>query len=100
MLTAILLLFQETMEDKHEQSSWPHDTGYGGSQRSRAIEEGATGYNHSNRPERQERLHFDMDTGKLVVKDSPEEQPVLPFRHSVPDRPVLDKMASQGFFHG
>ena len=88
------------MEDKHEKSTWPHDTGYGGSRRSRAIEEGATGYNHSNRPERQERLQFDMDTGKLVVNDSPEEQAVLPSRHSVPDRPVLDKMASQGFFHG
>ena len=63
-------------------------------------EEGATGYNYYNRPEeaRQERLQFDMDTGKLVVNDPPQEQAVVPSRHNVPDRPVLDKMASQGFF--
>lgn len=85
------------MDDNHEQSTWRHDTGYGGS---RAREEGATGYNYSNRPEeaRQERLQFDMDTGKLVVNDPPQEQAVVPSRHNVPDRPVLDKMASQGFF--
>jgi len=86
----------ESMDDKYEQSASPYDTGYGGSRR----REEATVYNYSNRPEeaRQERLHFDMDTGKLVVNNPSEDQAVVPARYSVPDRPVVDKMASQGFF--
>ena len=84
------------MEDKSNRSTRPYDTGYSESLRDRAAV-----VNYSNRrPEeaRQERLHFDMDTGRLMVNNPPEEQPALPDRGPVPDRPVLDKMASQGFF--
>lgn len=85
-----------SMEDKYEQGTIPFDSGFGGSRTG-----GATAYNYSNRPEeaRQERLQFDMDTGRLVVNNPPaEDQAVVPARFGVPDRPVLDKMASQGFF--
>ena len=79
--------------DKSQQSTRHlNDTGYSGSLRDRAAV-----VNYTNRPEdvRQERLHFDMDSGRLMVN---EEQPALPDRGPLPDRPVLDKMASQGFF--
>ena len=86
---------EASMEDTSKQSIRSYDTGYSGSLRDRAAV-----VNYNNRPEeaRQERLHFDMDTGRLMVNNPPEEQPALPDRGPVPDRPVLDKMASQGFF--
>ena len=98
------------------------DSGFGGSQQ---REEGASRqpYNYTNRPREestQERLQFDVDTGKLVVSSNPEvKQEVVSVRHvpqsvrqpswqvpefvhdvrePVPDRPVVDAMAAQGFF--
>ena len=67
--------------------------------------------NYSNRPRddsTQERLEFDADSGKLVVSRNPEASQVVSVRHvpavvpevpaPVPDRPVVDAMAAQGFF--
>ncbi|CAH3114004.1 unnamed protein product [Pocillopora meandrina] len=57
----------------------------------------------------QERLEFDKDTGKLVVCRNPQAPQaasvhesavaVLEVRAPVPDRPVVDAMAAQGFFY-
>lgn len=68
--------------------------------------------NYSNRrpdDSAQERLEFDKDTGKLVVcRNSQAPQTpfvressvaVLEVRAQVPDRPVVDAMAAQGFFY-
>jgi len=101
------------------------DSGFGGSQRPDQVEEGASRqpYNYTNRPREestQERLQFDVDTGKLVVSSNPEvKQEVVSVRHvplsvreparqvpafvhdvrePVADRPVVDAMAAQGFF--
>jgi len=101
------------------------DSGFGGSQRPDQVEEGASRqpYNYTNRPREestQERLQFDVDTGKLVVSSNPEvKQEVVSVRHvplsvreparqvpafvhdvrePVVDRPVVDAMAAQGFF--
>lgn len=94
------------------------DSGFGHSQR---TEEGASRqpFNYTNRPRdesTQERLEFDHDSGKLVVSSNPEvKQDVVSVRHvplsvrqvpesvhqvpePVPDRPVVDAMAAQGFF--
>lgn len=91
-------LFTASMDDQKDQSRKSlRDTGYGGSSRT-TLEEAC---NYSNRPEepQQERLHFDMGTGRLVVNSPPpQERPALPNRAALPDRPVLDQMASQGFF--
>lgn len=83
------------------------DSGFGGSQRTQE-----TPHNYSNRPRdesTQERLEFDLDSGKLVVSNAPEvKQEVVSVHHvpvsfpqvpaSVTDRPVVDAMAAQGFF--
>ena len=101
------------------------DSGFGNSQRSDEGEEGASNQpcNYTNRPREestQERLQFDVDTGKLVVSSNPEvKQEVVTVRHvplsireparqvpefvhgvrePVADRPVVDAMAAQGFF--
>lgn len=60
----------------------------------------------------QEQLEFDTDTGKLVLSANPQpsqvtsvplasENPlvVAGVQPQVPDRPVVDGMASQGFFN-
>lgn len=61
----------------------------------------ATGEHDANRAEgaRQERLHFDTDTGRLMVDARDEDQQIASRRSAVPtQRPVLDQMAAQGFF--
>lgn len=68
--------------------------------------------NYNNRRQddsAQERLEFDKDTGKLVVCRNPQAPQaasvhesavaVLEVRAPVPDRPVVDAMAAQGFFY-
>lgn len=115
------------MDDKWKtpsRRSW--DSGFGPSQQNEEEEEeGASRqpYNYTNRPREestQERLQFDLDTGKLVVSSNPEvKQEVVPVRQvplsvrqparqvpelvhdvrePVADRPVVDAMAAQGFF--
>ena len=102
------------------------DSGFSGSQRPEEDEEGASRqpYNYTNRPREestQERLQFDVDTGKLVVSSNPEvKQEVVSVRRvprsvreparqvpefvpqdvrePIADRPVVDAMAAQGFF--
>lgn len=101
------------------------DSGFGSSQQPEEDEEGASRqpYNYTNRPREestQERLQFDVDTGKLVVSSNPEvKQEVVSIRRvplpgreparqvpefvqdvrePVADRPVVDAMAAQGFF--
>jgi len=101
------------------------DSGFGSSHPPDEGEEGASRqpYNYTNRPREestQERLQFDVDTGKLVVSSKPEvKQEVVSVRHvplsvrgparqvpefvhdvrePVADRPVVDAMAAQGFF--
>ena len=100
------------------------DSGFGRSHPPDEGEEGASQpYNYTNRPREestQERLQFDVDTGKLVVSSKPEvKQEVVSVRHvplsvrgparqvpefvhdvrePVADRPVVDAMAAQGFF--
>ena len=94
------------------------DSGFG---HSRRTEDGANRppINYTNRPRdesTQERLEFDRDSGKLVVSSNPEvKQEAVSVRHvplsfrqvhesvrqvpePVPDRPVVDAMAAQGFF--
>ena len=94
------------------------DSGFGSN---RGWQEGANRqpFNYTNRPRdesTQERLEFDHDSGKLVVSSNPEvRQEVVSVRHAplsvrqvpesvrqvpepVPDRPVVDAMAAQGFF--
>ena len=68
--------------------------------------------NYSNRRQdnsSQERFGIDKDTGKLVVCRNPQAPQaasvhesavaVLEVRAPVPDRPVVDAMAAQGFFY-
>jgi len=56
--------------------------------------------NNANQAEGEnyESLRFDMDTGKLVVSSSNEEQRNISQRPAAPGRVVLNEMASQGFF--
>ena len=83
------------MGDKSLKNTLPYDTGYGGG----STKDGqATGEHNTSRAEgaRQERLNFDADTGKLVVHD--EDQQIESWRSAATERPVLDKMAAEGFF--